>query len=106
MSSAHFVCRNRQALTAVNSPTHTHESGAWDVTDRDVRELLGGTIHLHQSKQQPAYFSGTIVAHHTIVTTHKRPTRVVFHVAENPDAPAVTWHGRSYRRAAYSGVQP
>ena len=39
------------------------ESGFWPITEETAQKLVGASLHLHRSKNQPSHFGGPILSY-------------------------------------------
>lgn len=102
MASIHFICKNR--LNLKPDPHPVYESGNWDITEREAARLVGGMLHLHQTKADLSYFGGRIESYRIIDTEHAHSARVVFRLMSLVEAKGVRWRGDRSPRAWTSGV--
>ena len=104
MISIHFVCRDRQNLNPVKHPLY--ESGHWDLTPEEAKNLVGGMIYLHQTKTKLSYFGGRIDDYRSVETENARSQRVVFIFTYRPEGKGAKWRGADHARAWTSGIIP
>jgi hypothetical protein len=63
-----------------------YETGDWVCSADAAQALVGGCVYLHESKNAPAYFGGTILSWRTFDAD---PKRVVFVFKSDPAARGV-----------------
>ena len=62
MTAIHFVERTDN-VRKTDRTRNEWESGCWPVSEETAQKLIGGTIYLHRSKQQPSHFGGEILSY-------------------------------------------
>jgi hypothetical protein len=102
MPSAPLVCRNGAHIEPVKHPEY--ESGSWAINENDARRLIGGTLHFHESKCDPAYFGGTVTGYDVVETDNARSRRIMFKLTSTVEARGVAWKGRDDTNAFFSGI--
>ena len=102
MPRIHFKCENGLNLRVIGHPRY--ESGDWDISTQEAEALIGGTLHLHQTKRTPSYFGGVIESYRVVETDNAHSTRIAFVVRSTLDARGVRWSGNDHVRAWTSGV--
>jgi hypothetical protein len=103
MPRAHFICKGGLNLRAVRFPQF--DSGFWDISEADAARLVGGTLHLHETKTERSYFGGDITGYRI----EERPEeahvrRIVFQVTSTATGRGARWSGANHALAWYSGV--
>ena len=99
MIRAHFICRHAQGVKVLQMPKY--ESEAWDVSEDDARQLVGGVIYFPETKGKPSYFGGVVTSYRL---SDAQPGRIIFLFDAMKDARGVAWEGQDHERAHYSGV--
>ncbi|RKG85649.1 hypothetical protein D7V88_19535 [Corallococcus terminator] len=103
MSSIHLLCRG--SLNLHREPSSgDYESGNWDVSETEAKELIGGMIYLHETKSKRSYFGGKINSFRTLVIDAPRPNRIVFRLTPLREGKGVEWKGAGHGMASKSGV--
>ena len=62
MTAAHFIERTDN-VRKTDRQKNEWESGFWPVTEETAQKLVGASIHLHRTKNQPSHFGGTILSY-------------------------------------------
>src|SRR5882672_7397827 len=102
MASIHFVCEGALNVRPLKHPVY--ESGNWDVTEEEARQVVGGTLYLHRTKAQRSYFGGDIQSFRIVETDRAHEERVIFTVRSRVEAKDVAWRGKDHGRAWTGGV--
>jgi len=97
----HFICRSSENLFAVKFPIF--DSGYWAIDFEDACQLVGGTLCLHESKNDPAYHGGNVLEVHLAGHDTPYPGRVVFRFEATREAKGMRWAGQSHAMAYDSG---
>ena len=62
MPSIHLIERSDN-VRKTDRNSNEWESGHWAVPENVAQSLIGGSLFLHRSKQQPSHFGGKITAY-------------------------------------------
>lgn len=103
MPRLHLICRQELNLTKVAHMVYA--SGNWDMSPDEARRLIGGTIHLHESKAEPSYFGGLVTDVEEVRSpdvAHQDRIRFIF--TPTREAKNVRWRGLDHDRAWSSGI--
>lgn len=101
MARIHFICRAGLGVIPTKFPEF--ESGNWDITEDEAKELVGGKMYLHESKNEPSYFGGKIANYRIVEIGEAHSQRVVFKIVSERDGKGVDWEGASHGMAWTSG---
>ncbi|MBI1201447.1 MAG: hypothetical protein GC182_02940 [Rhodopseudomonas sp.] len=102
MKRIHLICRNRDGITVLKMPDF--ESRAWDISEDEAKEIVGGMICFHETKAPPSYFGALVTGYRIEHTDNAHSARVVFTLTALPDAKSRAWSGRADVMASYSGI--
>lgn len=94
MTAAHFIERTPN-VRKTEPQTNEWESGFWPVTEDTARKLVGASIHLHRTKNQPSHFGGRILSYR-IEQSGPSTGLVVFIVRATVDAKDVKVDSRGW----------
>ncbi len=102
----HLLCRDAQGVTCLDPKDALYRSGAWALTADQMSALEGGRLYLHQTKDDPAYFGGTVVSAEALASVDGEAQRYALTLKADRDAKGVAWdeRGRSHGMAWSSGV--
>lgn len=59
------------------------ESGSWPLDEARARELVGGEIYFHKTRQEPSFYGGTILGYR-VSQEGEGVAKVVFKLQYNP----------------------
>ncbi|QXX73219.1 hypothetical protein [Methylovirgula sp. HY1] len=104
MAKVHLICRNGRHLKPQDGPEY--ESGYWVFSETQIKELLNGTLYLHQKKSEPSYFGGTISGHRLAAPEEPSPGHVVLTVVAREDCKNIAWEGDQHPMAWMGGILP
>ncbi len=104
MKSTHIICRSALGVDRTGV-RNEYTSGSWTVSPSEADALIGGTIFLHESKNEPSYFGGTVLGWFW----SKRDagaidTGITFRLILEREAKGVPWQGADHSMAWFSGV--
>lgn len=104
MAKVHLICRNGRHLKPKDGPEY--ESGYWVFSETQIKELLNGTLYLHQKKSEPSYFGGMISGHRLAAPEEPSPGHVVLTVIAREDCKNIAWEGDQHPMAWMGGILP
>ncbi|MHB8886969.1 MAG: hypothetical protein ACYC5H_18135 [Methylovirgula sp.] len=104
MAKVHLICRNGRHLKPKDGPEY--ESGYWVFSETQIKELLNGTLYLHQKKSEPSYFGGMISGHRLAAPEEPSPGHVVLTVIGREDCKNIAWEGDQHPMAWMGGILP
>ena len=111
MKSIHFKCEREgitlRGLTSVVSFTNRHRSCCWDITAQEAKELIGGWIYLHNTKNETSVFGGKIIDYEETVLEEKVHSRRIALIFEaRVQGRNQKWRGKDHIMAWTSGLIP
>ena len=62
MTAAHFIERTDN-VRKTDRQKNEWESGFWPVTEETAQKLVGASLYLHRTKNQPSHFGGRILSY-------------------------------------------
>ena len=62
MATIHIVERT-DTVRKIDKDKNEWETGNWPVSEDAAQKLVGGSLFLHRSKQQPSHFGGQILSY-------------------------------------------
>jgi hypothetical protein len=87
VTAIHFVERTDN-VRKTDRNRNEWESGCWPVSEETAQKLIGGTIYLHRSKQQPSHFGGEILSYRVEPSDTQAPC-VVFTLRADADCKGI-----------------
>ena len=104
MKSAHFICRSAEGV-AKASGTDEYTSQSWRLSAAEAEALVGGRLYLHETKAEPSYFGGRVLAWFP----SKRESGamedgITFQLLADKEAKGVAWQGADHAMAWFSGL--
>ncbi len=100
----HVICepniRNQPKNCWYDGPRKTFCSGYWDISSEEAKTLMGGWLYFHQSKANPSYYGGRVLAFRSEIREEfKHENRIVFDFMPSKDAKGHPWRGKAHGRA-------
>ena len=100
-----YVNSAPKGLTIVDKEQRLWRSGNWDFKFEDAKKLIGGSIYLHETKTEPAYFGGEVRDVEQVEDTESsRSLRVAFVFEASNNAKGIQWRGAAHGMAWSSGI--
>ena len=103
MPELHVICVGREHLACADRATQLYTSGYWSVSEAEAERLVGGTIYLHETKKQPAYFGGTVLSY-AMSDEEPHVGQLVFAFSALQGAKGATWRGQVGSQLVNGGV--
>jgi hypothetical protein len=104
MAKVHLVSRGGRNLKPLAAPAF--EIGYWVFSEAQIKELMYGTLYLHDKKSMPSYFGGMISGHRLAGPDEPSPGHVVLTVVASDDCKNVVWEGDKHPMAWMGGILP
>ena len=67
MTAIHFIERTDH-VRKTDKLKNEWESGFWPVTEETAQKLVGASLYLHRTKNQPSHFGGRILSYRMVET--------------------------------------
>lgn len=103
MPELHVICVGREHLACADRATQLYTSGYWPVSEAEAERLVGGTIFLHETKKQPAYFGGTVLSY-AMSDEEPHVGQLVFAFSASQVAKGALWRGQVGSQLTSGGV--
>ena len=99
---AHFKCLNRLGIKGLGNNKYSSE--AWDISDEDARQLVGGKVYFHTTKTEKSYFGGKVDSFEVLATDNAHERRIKLYLTAELDCKGVEWQGKDHMMSWYSGI--
>lgn len=96
MTAAHFIERTDN-VHKTDRQKNEWESGFWPMSEETAQKLVGASLHLHRTKNQPSHFGGKILSYR-IEETGPSAGRIVFIVRATVDCKDVKVDARGWAK--------
>lgn len=105
----HFICASANARwkNLRKNGDRTFQSGFWNLSEEEAKELVGGFLYLHETKAKSAGFGGRIVGYSVeTLPVFARALRIDFRVEPMREARGTGWRGARHAMAWTGGLVP
>lgn len=96
MTAVHFIERTDK-VRKTDRQKNEWETGYWVMPEETAQKLVGASLHLHRSKNQPSHFGGRILSYRVEETGPTAGT-IVFIVRANVDCKDVKTDSKGWSK--------
>jgi hypothetical protein len=102
--SIHFICKGRKHIVRLKGTTYV--SGYWNIDADTARQLVGGMVYFHETKNSPSYFGGQVTSWR-FAETEDHPDHIgdiILTFEATMDGKNAKWSGRDHTMAWTRGL--